>query len=508
MKSRLRRLLVVASALCAAAPCARADSPAPVTPDATPEARSLLAFLQSISGRYTLTGQHNYPNIQGRNSWFAARYIGRMPVIFGIDMGFAKAGDTDSYLARPDIVKEAIAAWHRGEIVALCWHAVPPTADEPVTFRPLSDADPNRLASVQGRLLDSQFRDILTPGTELHRKWCAQVDVIAGYLKQLQDAHVPVLWRPYHEMNGDWFWWGGRTGKYGSAALYRQLFERFVNVDHLRNLVWVWSMDRIHNPSQDYAGYYPGNHYVDVLALDVYGNDFAQSYYDWLRSFSHGKPLALAEVGNPPAPEILERQPLWTYYMTWAGMVHYTSHRDYARIMADPRILNLDDPRYARLLAPCRQACGLPPVSVARPPADFSGTWVLDQDHSDFGAHGIAFAPAKLRVVESDGMLKVFATQIREYADDLVTEEVLKLDGTPERSTFMNGPRVTTARLADSGQAIDLHSTIHFPWAPPGSTSAFSDTWTLCEGGQVLCVKRSVTSASGSQEMTLRFDRR
>ena len=64
-----------------------------------------------------------------------------------------------------------------------------------------------------------------------------------------QDAHVPVV-RPYHEMNGDWFWRGGRTGQYSTAALYRQLFDRLVNHHHLNNLIWVWSMVA-HRPAKE-----------------------------------------------------------------------------------------------------------------------------------------------------------------------------------------------------------------------------------------------------------------
>src|SRR5580698_7747205 len=220
----------------------------PVTGDASPEATALLQFLCDISGKYTLTGQHNFPNTKSRNSEFASKYIGKTPVIWGTDWGHAKAGDSDSYLARPDIVQEAIRQHQLGSIVALCWHAVPPTTDEPGTFRPLPGSDPKMLKSVSGQLLDDQFRDVLTPGTPLYLHWCKQVDVIAGYLKQLQDAHVPVLWRPYHEMNGDWFWWGGRTGQYSTIALYRQIYDRLVNFHHLNNLVWVWSMDRPSRP--------------------------------------------------------------------------------------------------------------------------------------------------------------------------------------------------------------------------------------------------------------------
>ena len=88
-----------------------------------------------------------------------------------------------------------------------------------------------------------------------------------------------MLFRPYHEINARWFWWNGRAGKRGSAALYRQLFERFVHVHRLNNLVWVWNV----NAPSAYAGpierYYPGQDCVDVLTMDNYGK-FRRSYYD------------------------------------------------------------------------------------------------------------------------------------------------------------------------------------------------------------------------------------
>ncbi|MEJ2053582.1 MAG: glycosyl hydrolase [Calditrichaceae bacterium] len=219
----------------------------PVTPNASKEARALLNLFYNISGKYILTGQHNYPNTGDRNSQFAADYIGKTPVIWSTDMGFAEDGDTDSYLARPDIVKEAIRQHRLGSIITICWHAVPPTAKEPVVFRAAYAGDsPDSLASVQGKLQDDQFKDLLTPGTDLYDQWVEQVDSVAFYLKKLRDAGVPVLWRPYHEMNGDWFWWGNRTGEYSTKALYRQLFDRFVNYHKLNNLIWVWSVDRPH----------------------------------------------------------------------------------------------------------------------------------------------------------------------------------------------------------------------------------------------------------------------
>lgn len=100
----------------------------PVTPNASAEAKALLQFLYEISGQYTLAGQHNYPNIKDKNTRFATKYIGKTPAVFSIEWGHAKAGDTDSYLARPDIVQECIRQHKLGSVITICWHAVPPTS--------------------------------------------------------------------------------------------------------------------------------------------------------------------------------------------------------------------------------------------------------------------------------------------------------------------------------------------------------------------------------------------
>jgi len=338
----------------------------PVTPNASPEARALLQLLYSISGKYTLTGQHNYPNTKDASTRQAAEYSGKTPAVYSQDWGFAKDGDKDSYLARPDIVEEVKRQQKLGSIITICWHAVPPTADEPVTFRPKrGEPAPDKLATVQGQLTDEQFNDVLTPSTELYKRWCAQVDAIAVYLKQLQDANVPVLWRPYHEMNGEWFWWGGRRGERGTTALYRQIFNRLVNHHKLTNLVWVWSVDRPSTPQRQFADYFPGSEYLDVVSLDVYGSDFNQTYYDDLLKLANGKPLVLGEVGNPPSLEILQKQLKWTLYVIWAELVRMTKQEVLQTLVNDPRVLSLEDSAYHKVTAPFRSACGLSPLRPA-----------------------------------------------------------------------------------------------------------------------------------------------
>jgi mannan endo-1,4-beta-mannosidase len=338
----------------------------PVTPNASPEARALLKFLQDVSGKRTLTGQHNFPNTKDASTRRATEAYGKVPAIFGQDFGFAAPGNSDAAAARPDIVAECQRQYEQGAIITLCWHAVPPTADEPVTFRPKPGADTNRLASVQGQLTDAQWHDVITPGTELHKHWCEQVDVIAGFLKQLQAARVPVLWRPYHEMNGDWFWWGGRRGERGTTVIYRQIFDRLVHHHKLNNLIWVWSVDRPSTPGRQFVDFSPGTNYFDVAALDVYRSDFKQSYYEDLLALAAGKPMALAEVGPAPTVAVLEQQPKWTWWMTWAGMIRGGGTNNVPNptkvLYADPRSLSLSDADYAEAIAPIRKASGLKPL--------------------------------------------------------------------------------------------------------------------------------------------------
>jgi len=321
-------------------------APEPVNAHATPEARALLAYLDSISGQATITGQHNFPNDASRWTDLAYDLTAKYPGLFGQDFGFSAGDDKDSVLSRPAMIEEVKRQYRNGAVIALTWHTVRPTEDEPVTFRD----------SVQGQLTNYEWHELLTPGTLLYNRWCGQVDVIAGYLRQLRDAHVPVLFRPYHEVNGNWFWWGGRPNKDGSAALYRQIYDRFVNVHHLDNLVWVWNVNSPSGNAGPIADYYPGPQFADVVTMDIYG-EFKQEYYDSMVALADGKPIALAEVGALPSLDVLERQPRWTYFMVWSGLLSSSSSLD--RINAvyhAQRMLNRDDPRLAGPMEAIRRA--------------------------------------------------------------------------------------------------------------------------------------------------------
>ncbi|RPH90979.1 MAG: hypothetical protein EHM72_18425 [Calditrichaeota bacterium] len=482
----------------------------PVTPKASVEAKALLDLFTRISGHYTLSGQHNYPNTRDRNSQFAAKYIGKTPAVWSTDMGFAQDGDTDSYLARPDIVEEAKRQHQLGSIITICWHAVPPTADEPVTFRAQPGASPDSLASVQGKLLDQQFQDLLTPGTKLHQKWCAQVDSVAFYLRKLQQARVPILWRPYHEMNGDWFWWGGRLGPYNTRALYRQIFDRLVNHHKLNNLIWVWSVDRPNKPEMNFSHYYPGDDYLDILALDVYGSDFNPTYYDSLLALANGKPLVLGEVGNPPTPGILASQPQWSYWVTWAGMVRNTSKSQYTALKNDPRLLFKEDQIFSRLIAPFRSACGLTPFTLPVKTSDkmkpnFNGMWIFNEEASELDNMGAGALPYKLQVTQSENDLMMSKSFIVEWGDDRITEESVKLDGSETKSEFMNNPRIMTANWSDNGDTLTIFSQTTFNRGGRSMEMKVSEKWNV--KGPLLVIRQNSTTFRGERQITLRFDK-
>jgi mannan endo-1,4-beta-mannosidase len=314
-------------------PATAAPHDKPVNPHASPEAQEMLKRLDEISGRYTLTGQHNFPNHLSRWSDRVYDLTGKFPAIFGQDFGFSGGEDKDSTEGRPSMIEEVKRQYRNGAVIALTWHAVRPTDDEPVTFR----------NSVQGHLTDFEWNELLTPGTDLYNRWAEQVDVIAGYLRQLRDACVPVLFRPYHEMNGNWFWWGGRPGEHGSAALYRQLYNRFVNVDHLDNLVWVWNVNSPSENAGPIASYFPGPEYADVVTMDIYG-EFRQNYYHDMLSLAGDKPIALAEVGAMPTLDVLAQQPRWAYFMMWSGLAESLNSPDQLQTMFHaPNLLDRND---------------------------------------------------------------------------------------------------------------------------------------------------------------------
>jgi mannan endo-1,4-beta-mannosidase len=358
------KLLTLLLCLVAAAVIAGEPQPGPVNAKATPGARRLLAFLQEIQGRYTIVGQHNFIASGSGFTEKVQEVTGKRPLLWGSDFSFAYKGEKPSEFqhcgplnlsepgtkpaftdltpeaAREQMVKNAVQAWRDGHVVTLMWHACPPG---------MGDAcDGKAIWTLADRPSQAWWDELTTDGTKVNSDWKAQADVIAGYLKRLRDAGVPVLWRPYHEMNGVWFWWCNKRGENGFRKLWIMMYDRYVRHHQLDNLLWVWNTnaprDRPHDEAFAYEDFWPGHETVDVLAADVYRDDWKPSHHEDLLRLARGKPIAIGECAPPPALETLARQPRWTWYMPWGDLVFWGNGPERTKaLVADPRILTLGD---------------------------------------------------------------------------------------------------------------------------------------------------------------------
>jgi mannan endo-1,4-beta-mannosidase len=311
---------------------ASAQSFDPVNKNASQEAKKLLAFLYSVKGKYIISGEHNFNSQLNTYSDSVYAKTGKYPALWGSDFIWDWKTDRGQ-----DVVNEAIKKWQDGYIVTLMWHQGRPTDEPPFDWK----------QSIMGKLTDAQWAELTTPGSELNKRWLAQIDVVAGYLKQLQDAHVPVLWRPYHEMNGVWFWWGNKKGGNGIAKLWKMMYDRYTNYFHLNNLIWVFGANGIRDIPMDeaysYKDYYPGANYVDILGADVYHFDYEQKDYNELKELANGKLMALTETGELPNQAVLAAQTEWAYFMVWTNFLWSDNTLDRVKeIYSSPKTISHD----------------------------------------------------------------------------------------------------------------------------------------------------------------------
>ena len=352
----------------------KADYIAPVNPDSSERTVNLYHFLQDIQGEYILSGQHNFA---GKGSAYSDRLeavSGVKAIVWGSDFSFCVEGSDamryqhcgpanlpafDTGLTREerksrepeflditleearDMTLREIKKKHaEGHIITLMWHGCFPTDGD--------CCEGSSIWAMEDRPTREEWDALVTDGTVLNGAWKEGADKIAGYLKQLRDADIPVLWRPYHEMNGVWFWWCNHKGEQGFKRLWIMMYDYFTNHHHLNNLLWVWNTnaprDIPGDEARDYADFFPGLEYVDILAADVYRNDYKQSHHDQLDSLSGGKPIALGEVGDIPSLGILEEQPGWCWFMPWGWILFYSNDAEQIRALyQSERVLTMDE---------------------------------------------------------------------------------------------------------------------------------------------------------------------
>ncbi|MFI6485906.1 glycosyl hydrolase [Nonomuraea sp. NPDC050663] len=312
-------LLTTAGLTTVAAPAARAFPAA--------SRQDVINYLTSITGRNIVSGQHNKEpaSLPGQYTQQVRDITGQYPGLWGGDLMFRP----EDVANRQRVVDQAKLEWANGSLVTLTWHVCTPTGAGTCQFE----------GGVKTGISNDQFSQIVTNGTALNTAWKRRLDEVVPYLQQLKDAGVPVLFRPLHEMNEAWNWWGNRPGPNGGARLY-QITRDHLMSKGLTNLIWVWNVQD--NPAGNWAAYYPGSSYVDVVSLDVwYKSHPSQGDYQQMQSIAGSKPIALAEMGKVPNASLLDSQTRWSYFMIWSEQLRGdNTNTEIQNAYFHPRVLN------------------------------------------------------------------------------------------------------------------------------------------------------------------------
>lgn len=282
----------------------------PVNPNATPEATALLQYLHDIAGTNILAGQHTQTNPMEEVAYIET-VTGKSPKLCGFELLAYSPNirmEDASEACRIEVEEnrntmDTALRWanETGGIVTLTFH----------WFSPLGGHD----KSFYTEHTDFDAERVLHDGTPERAAFFHDLDAIAVQLQRFQNAKIPVLWRPFHEAEGTWFWWGAK-GAEVAKQLYLLMYEYYVHHYHFDHLLWVWN-------SRLPEGY-PGDDFVDVVSVDVYlphyeATDYAADYQALIAASSSNKVAALAEVGFLPDAALLAKSKIpWAYFMTWS----------------------------------------------------------------------------------------------------------------------------------------------------------------------------------------------
>jgi len=309
----------------------------PANTNASSGARAVLNYFHDLTklkeGRRIVSGQFSDFG-RGANLQIMERIhdrTGHWPGLIGVD--YADFGRGSLTTQTPN--KVAIDYWQQGGLVTVMAHLYNP-------------ANPNG-----GGLRDKgvDLAELLQAGGETQRRWMQELDLIAGGLQELKDAGVVVLWRPFHEMNGGWFWWGAKDSE-AFVKVWCHMFDYFTRSKHLDNLLWVYGP----NHGQNTAKYYAGDAYVDLIGLDAY-TDFVdrQHIKGYEEIVALAKPFGFTEYGphgaqNPPGDYdyrrfldgLLKEFPRTCFFMSWNAKWSLAANENTTELLSHPAVINRD----------------------------------------------------------------------------------------------------------------------------------------------------------------------
>ena len=245
---------------------------------ATPETIALFYNLKALSYSSYIVGQQDafsafYQNNGGMSDM--KKLTGSDPGMLGSDFMFITDDANDEqpnnwfYQQEQHIRSKAIEAFDKGMVNIFCWHLREPyEGDHFYTSEMTTDQKQNA------------FKSIL-PGGENHEYYKKKLQKVATFTKNLKSTNgtlIPIIFRPFHEFDKDFFWWGAA---YSSPQEFIDLW-RFT-VSYLRddldvsNMLYAFSPDNSYTTENSYLTRYPGDEYVDVVGMDNYGDLAAQN---------------------------------------------------------------------------------------------------------------------------------------------------------------------------------------------------------------------------------------
>lgn len=258
----------------------------------SPASKALLESLaQAMFSPKLLSGQHigtaNYQLTQNYKASILAlqKETSKVPAIFSIDYAWESA--LDDYTEANAILNKHL---NHGGVVTVNMHPGNPFLGGGLYSKGTGTY---------------KFDDLFTPGTKPYISWQATLEQVADGLQELQKRNHSILWRPLHEMNGDWFWWSSGDATQISPAEFKKLWlsiYTYFTKRNLNNLLWVYSPNSHHDKYStiDVLTLYPGDNLVDVVALDYYEDTFSlinlNGSVDKLLSLN--KPFGFSELGQ------------------------------------------------------------------------------------------------------------------------------------------------------------------------------------------------------------------
>ena len=244
---------------------------------------------------------------QGRSD--VKEVCGDYPAVMGFDLGNLELDSLNNLDGVPfDRMRMEIVAHHlRGGIVTISWHA-----NNPVTGKNAWDPSGNPV------------RELLPRGSQNDKflKWMNRVAVFLNSLKTRRGETVPVIFRPWHEMHGGWFWWGKDSC---TPQEYKELFEYTIQClrnQGVRSCLYCYSPGATDGQTEtNYLKYYPGDEFVDVIGVDIYAGADKDKYIRNMRDElavmtkygkEHNKIVCVAETGYRNTPD-----PFWFTTAMW-----------------------------------------------------------------------------------------------------------------------------------------------------------------------------------------------